>query len=256
MRERGNPRTVIIFLLLILTLAPQIPAAYPDSPIQHMYASLPFQQLYESVYNCQPAEKIEYAYAQTAAWIERQDAGKLTKAAAQTRAALVVGRQYVEEEYLSDSRRAMTLFDYALDLITYMDASTQSVELLINEAELNGSYFLINQTKHLFSYGKKSHELTQQVWEIDQSNPRAVILKSNQLIYTPRLFGGNMKAARKLLLPLLSQDLLDVDEFTVLLCLGIIEKENRRTRSALEYFQKALTIYPGNRYIRELMEDL
>jgi tetratricopeptide (TPR) repeat protein len=255
MCKHGYTRRVIIILLLVLGACTRL-AAYPDSSIQQMYASQPFEKLYKSVYNCRSAQEIELSYAQVAAWIEQQAAEELTKAAAQTRAALVVGKQYVEEEYLQDMQRAAMLFDYALALLNYTNDTSQSVELLINEGELYGSYFLINQSKYLFSYGRKSHELIQQVWKMDQSNPRAVILKSNQLIYTPKLFGGNMGQARELLVPLLSQDLLDVDEFTVYLCLGIIDKDSGRNDSAREYFKKALSIYPGNNYVRELMEQL
>jgi hypothetical protein len=256
MRKTVNTLAAVLLFMLLSSGLLFSASGYPSSPLQEIYESPAFGKFYDTVYNCRTEHEILQSYEELVTWIGQQNITGETAAAAKARAALVLGRQYVEEDYMKDHQRAAELFDESLRLIDSVEHPDDQLELLLIKGEVYGSYFLINQSKYLFSYGRKSHDITQEIWKMDKANPRSIILKSNQLIYTPKLFGGDQRKARNLLLPLEQAGLMDVDRFTLYLCLGIIEKENRRGNRASIYFQNALTIYPGNNYVRELMEEL
>ncbi|MGM0432358.1 MAG: tetratricopeptide repeat protein [Spirochaetota bacterium] len=255
--HRDVPKKILLICtLFVLSSVAVIASPYEETPVQDMFSSDAYERYYQTVYNCRPVEELERSYAKLTAWIGEAAASSEVIAIAKARASMVLARQYVLEPYCKDHKRAEELLSEGLSLLDSVNHRQYEVERLVVRGEIYGVFFLMNKAKYLFSYGRKSQTIAQEVWELDRRNPRAILLKSNQLVYTPKIFGGNPRQARELLLAVVDTKLLPVEAFTALTTLGLIEEQSGREEHARSFYERAAAIYPDNKYISRLVEEL
>ncbi|MCF7933176.1 MAG: hypothetical protein K9M84_01655 [Spirochaetia bacterium] len=261
MRVHRNNRMTIYTLIMIALLLVSVQSAlwsagYEDTEVQQIYSSSEFTAFYDLIYNGAPLERINEMYDALFDWLDTAPLSEGSRLTGKARATLVMGRQHILEDYCRDHRLAANYLEAGMELLDRIPGKEPSVEQLLIEGEINGAFFLMDERKNLFTYGMKANNITQKVWKMDTDNPRSIILKSNQLIYTPSLFGGDTKKAKELLLSLLSIELLPSEAFTVYSSLGIIEAKHKNKELAEAYYRSAQEIYPNNAYIRELRDEL
>ncbi len=252
--------TIKKFLLsaaILLTCSGLISAGgYENNEIQEMYSSWQFTEYYDLIYNGAPIDTIEAYYETLLQWIDSTYYSQEARLIGKARGAMILGKHLVQEDYCRDKDRADRYLTESLSYLGQISSPRFPVESLLVEAEIYGAYYLMDQKRNLFTYGVKSNKVTQDIWKRDKRNPRSIILKCNQLIYTPGIFGGDVKEAKRLLLEVAEYDLLPVDLFTVYSCLGIIESKKNRKQQARDYYRKAAAIYPDNSYVRMLLSEL
>ncbi len=246
----------IFISFLLISCSSIVASGYEDSDVQSIYSSNQFIAFYDLIYNAAPASQIEKNYILLIKWIDSTPCTHGSQTICKARASLVLGKQYILEKYCKDYTKAKEYLSQGLKLLAGTKQKNPSIEYLLVEGEIYGTYFLMDKHKYLFSYGVKANNITQAVWEKNKHNPRSIILKSNQLIYTPAFFGGNTKKARVLLLNLLKEELLPSDMFTIYSSLGLIEAKNHNETLADTYYIRAKEIYPYNAYIKELRSKL
>lgn len=246
----------LLLLTSLLSLQSIHSISYTNDDYQAILESDRFTSLTEKAYNGEPIEAITDEYELTLQMIDNSPYREDSQTLARARAALVLGRQHILEEYCQDHTKAKQYLDKALQELDSVTASDLEIETLLLKGEIYGAYFLMDERKHLFSYGMKSNNITQDVWKKAPDNPRVMLLKANQLLYTPKLFGGDLKKSKQLFLSSLEMDLLPSDAFTALSSLGIIASKEKDRQKALTYLQQALDIYPNNQYAKDLISDL
>ena len=245
-----------LVLIFLFTVSFSITAGYyPPGDIQEIYSTPEYAEFYEAIYNAEAVEDIMGIHESLQTSIAASGAEPAAKVITACRASMVLGKHFINEEYCKDLPRAEGILKGTLEALQQVPEQERGLEYLLVEGELYGSFFLLDQGKYLFSYGMKSNTVSNQAWEMDHKAIRSILLHANQLIYTPPLFGGNVKKARELLLTIVGDDLLPVDRYTVYSCLGMVEKRLRHEQEAKDYFTLALSIYPGNQYIRQVMAE-
>lgn len=247
-----------MFMIILISLASMTltAAGYAGSEVQSIYSSDAFITFYDEIYNGLPIKKILEHSQELKDLISSGDHSHQAKQISIARIELNIGRQYIMEEYCRDLTEAEKHLEKGLETLAELEGGSSSVEFLLVKGELYGAYFLLDEKANLFSYGMKANSITQELWKRDKDNPRTIILKANQLIYTPKLFGGSLSSAKRLLKSLEDVQLLPWDSFTVYSCLGIIEAKQKDKRTADSYYLKAKSIYPNNNYIKQLRSEL
>ncbi len=248
-----------IILTIVLLISPAfvlIAGPYPESEIQDIYSSGAYSRFFGTIYNASPLHEIETQLSSLKNWISESDYSSTSQYISVVRAEMIYAKHLILEDYCKDLYKAEEVLRQGLSVLSQIPETDRDIEFLLVEGELNGSYYLLDQGKYLFSYGVKSNNLTKKIWDLNKENPRSIILKCNQLIYTPPLFGGSIKKARALLKGIVDEPLLAVDEYTVYSCLGFIEAKLKHKETAFSYYQKALKIYPHNLYIQSLIAEL
>lgn len=250
--EEPARRLLPLILALIILITPCI---WADPP-ERLFSGQEYTQFIETLYNASPVEQLEEAFQILSAAMRshQDDLSDLTIA----RAAMLLGKHFTVESYCEDSDRAKELLFFALDLAKTIEDPTLQAEALAVQAEASGSLFLIDQFAYLFTYGLKSSNLTNNAWKEDPGSIRVRILRANQLLYTPGLYGGSLKRSEEVFQQLLEDlsPLAPEDLFSIYQGLGIIRTRQRRPEEAREYLQLAQALFPGNRYIPELLEEL
>ncbi len=258
MERRPLSIRLILFtlILLICSTFSLFAGPYPESEIQEIYSSQSYALFFSTIYNVRPLKDIESQLKELKREITGSEYSATAKSLAVVRAEMILAKHLILEDYCKDLERAEAILQRGLVVLSQIPEGDRDIEFLLVKGELNGSYYLIDQGKYLFSYGMRSNNLTHEVWDLDQDNPRSILLRCNQLIYTPPLFGGSVKKARTLLLEILEDPLLEVDEYTVYSCLGMIESKLKHKDIALTYYLRSLEIYPHNSYIQSLIAEL
>ena len=239
-------------VLLILVCPPFISA----NPPERLFSEPEFMLFIDVLYNASTVDTLEdhFHHLMTELQDPTSDSSNLTKA----RASMLLGKHYAVESYCKDTKRAKELLFSALELASTIEVPELKAEALAVQAEAAGSLFLLDQLAYLFTYGLQSSNLTNSAWKTDPQSIRVRILRANQLLYTPGLYGGSLKKAEDMfqLLLLDPSDLAPEELFSIYQGLGIINTRQRQYDTARHYLHLAFDIFPGNRYIPELLDDI
>lgn len=254
--ERKEPsRRVLSLIFAIIILFTPCTSIWADPP-ERLFSGQEYTQFIDTIYNASPVVQLEEAYhlLSTAMKSHENDLSDLTSA----RASMLLGKHFAVESYCEDADRAKELLFFALDLAKTIEDPALQAEALAVQAEASGSLFLIDQFAYLFTYGLQSSNLTNNAWKADPGSIRVRILRANQLLYTPGLYGGSLKRSEEVFQQLLEDPspLAPEEIFSIYQGLGIIRTRQRRPDEARKYLQLALSLFPGNRYIPELLEEL
>jgi len=145
---------------------------------------------------------------------------------------------------LNQARQAMEISPDIYSYLRVIDASA--------------FYGIINGVPTLISMRNELNNDIEKAMGLDPDNPRLVLQSSQQMIFAPRLFGGNPEEAARILkkneerLDQLSEML----RFETLSSLAQCWMKLKEETKALDYAEKALAIYPGNLEMQNIEKEL
>ncbi|NQT58400.1 MAG: tetratricopeptide repeat protein [Bacteroidetes bacterium] len=251
-------------LLCVLLIIPTLfifPANLSQTQnINQLYQSNEFVGFLDAVYNALPAAAIEQHFYDLSESLDSEpydrDVANLVKA----HALMLLGKHFTVEEYCKDKNTALQylqLSEKLLDTITFTNSYLSALATSVM-AETAGSYFLLDPTAYIFSYGLDASKLITEALSIDPENTQALLLLANSHFHTPVIFGGSTRKATKTLdnLKEKKSTMYTFQLFTFYELRGLIAAKMKNPEDALSWYNKALSLYPENKYIHELIEEL
>lgn len=248
----------MLFLLAVFSLYPE-DTSWPKD-INELYQSSAYTNFIDAVYNALPITIIEQRFRDLTAAL---DSGKHPREIAdlvKAQASMLLGKHFTVEEYCMDKSTALQYLQLSEKLMenisfsnTYLSALSASVR-----AEIAGSYFLLDPAAYIFSYGLSSSRLIDEALSLDPVNTQALLLLANKYLHTPVIFGGSVRKGMETL------DLLNAAEssmftfqlFTLYELRGLVAAKEKKPAIALNWYNKALYLFPGNNYILELLGEI
>jgi tetratricopeptide (TPR) repeat protein len=109
----------------------------------------------------------------------------------------------------------------------------------------------------VFMHGLEVSYLANTALKIQPRNGKAHILIASTLVYPPVLYGGNPSKGIEVMNTALEMPDIEKDDlFNIFSGLGIAYGRLERREEALAYLNKALELYPGNRYAAEKLKEI
>lgn len=106
-------------------------------------------------------------------------------------------------------------------------------------------------------HGLEVSYLANTALKLQPQNGKAHILIASTLVYPPVLYGGNPSKGIEVMNTALEMpDIEKDDQFNIFSGLGIAYGRLERREEALAYLNKALELYPGNRYAAEKLKEI
>ena len=164
-----------------------------------------------------------------------------------------MGRVYQYEENSKDAISHYEKgFEYAEDSLKL----ETSVLALLMKSECISQMCALKPVSYAMANGLKVGSLADEVLNIDSQNTAALYLKAARYIYAPKIFADQKKGRKMLLegletMPYFPPD----DEFNFNLAMGYSYIQTKDKEEALEYLDKALEVYPSNKYCKTLIEE-
>ncbi len=225
-----------------------------------LYQSIEFVCFIDAVYNTRPAAEIEQCFKNLSEFLDAGSQERNTESLVLAHASMLLGKHYTIEESCKDKNTALhylQLSEKLLSTISFSNSYLSALETSV-KAETAGSYFLLDPTAYIFSYGLAASKLISTALSIDPENTQALLLLANSHFHTPVIFGGSVRKAAKTLDTLESKasSMYPFQLFTLYELRGLIAAKTKKIQNALDWYHKALTIYPGNSYINKLIDEL
>lgn len=116
----------------------------------------------------------------------------------------------------------------------------------------------VKPVSYALTHGTKVGGLAKKVLKLDENYGAAMYLQSAQNIYAPSPFHNHKKGIKQMqeILNDSSVRLGKDDIFNLTSAIGYGFMQRKEVDSAREWFQKALEVYPGNKYVQSLLQDL
>lgn len=164
-----------------------------------------------------------------------------------------MGRVYQYEE---NSKEAVSHYEKGFEYAENSLKLETSVLALLMKSECISQMCALKPASYAMANGLKVGSLADEVLEIDGGNTAALYLKAARYIYAPKIFADQKKGRKMLLegletMPYFPPD----DEFNFKLAMGYSYIQTKDKEEALEYLNKALEVYPSNKYCKTLIEE-
>lgn len=110
----------------------------------------------------------------------------------------------------------------------------------------------------LMVWGMKVNGLAKKVIELDKKNGAAYYMLNTQDVYAPKAFSNYKRGTKELAEILNNPDIVleKDDEFNVLSAIGYANFQQKKYDEAKVWFEKSLEIYPGNKFVLDLMKEI
>lgn len=228
--------------------------------IDQLYQSSEFSYFIEAVYNALPAAEIEQSFLYLSEYLDEESQYRHTANLVKSHAAMLLGKHFTIEEYCKDKNTALYHLQLSETLLSTVNFTNSYLSALATsvKAETAGSYFLLDPTAYIFSYGLDASKLITEALSLDSENTQALLLLANSHFHTPAIFGGSARKAAKVLDGFAGKEssLYTFQLFTLYELRGLIAAKAKKTNDAVNWYNKALILYPGNKYMQKLLEDL
>jgi tetratricopeptide (TPR) repeat protein len=143
--------------------------------------------------------------------------------------------------------------DLALESLAQAESS-RAYRLL---ADIYAQLLILNGLLYKMSYGPKVRELAEEALRLEEGNAKARLTLALFYKNAPPIAGGSEAKSLRLLHDLERVPNLErVDRFAVNAWLGISYSEKGRRAEARRYLERALAVYPGNSWLRGMLEEL
>ncbi|MBL7005528.1 MAG: tetratricopeptide repeat protein [Spirochaetia bacterium] len=228
--------------------------------VDQLYRSKEFNCFIDAVYNTHPVTDIEQCFKNLSDFLDVDSQERTAEILVKAHASMLLGKHYTIEESCKDKNTALHYLELSEKLLSTISFSNSYLSALATsvKAETAGSYFLLDPAAYIFSYGLEASKLITEALAFDPENLQALLLLANSHFHTPAIFGGSARKAAKTLDTLKNREYLmyPFQLFTLYELRGLIAAKTKRTKEALDWYHKALTLYPGNNYIQELIDKL
>ncbi|MBN1837126.1 MAG: tetratricopeptide repeat protein [Spirochaetales bacterium] len=170
-----------------------------------------------------------------------------------------------EVEYLlgfveqADGRpeEAQRRFEVGRDLILESLDQVESSQAYRLLADTYAQLLILNGLLYKMAYGLKVREMAEEALRLDPRNLKAKLTLALFYKNAPGIAGGSRARSLELLQELEGEPELErVDRFSVYAWLGITYSEGRQPARARRYLERALEVYPGNSWLREMLAEL
>jgi len=228
--------------------------------VDKLYQSDAFVCFLDAVYNARPKIEIGQCFTNLSEYLEKETHERNSANLVKSHAAMLLGKHFTVEEYCKDKNSALRnlqLSEEILSTITFTDPYLSALATSVM-AETAGSYFLLDPTANIFSYGLDASKLITEALSIDPENTQALLLLANSHFHTPAILGGSARKATKILDGLKEKEssMYTFQLFSLYELRGLIAAKAKKSKDALGWYCKALTLYPENNYIQKLIDEL
>jgi tetratricopeptide (TPR) repeat protein len=153
--------------------------------------------------------------------------------------------------------QAQLRFEKGRDLLLASLARRESSQACRLLADTYAQLLILNGLLYKMSYGPKVRELAEAALRLDPANAKARLTLALFYKNAPAVAGGSRAKSLQLLHSLEKEGELErVDRFSLNAWLGIAYSEGRRPEEARRYLARALEVYSGNAWIRDLLGRL
>lgn len=211
--------------------------------------------LRDAVYNNDTSiETIEVYYLQARELIESSDLSPQMEHYWMSRTAYLMGRAEKDVEHEDD---AFSYYETALEAaesaLEYGDFS----EGYRMKSEIISQMCLVKHVGFVIANGPKVGMFAKEALELDPRNGKAIIIEASAKVYPPPIYGGNPKKGIELMkkaatMPDIEKD----DRFNIYSGIGVCYSKMGQNRQAARWFERALELYPMNRYVNEEYEKV
>lgn len=174
---------------------------------------------------------------------------------AQSRLEYIMGRAY---SYEGDSDKAALYYDKGEALAKKALDIKETAPALLMYAENISQNCSVKGVGYAISMGTKVQGLAKDVIKMEPKNGAALYMNSCQYIYAPSPFHNYKKGIKELLA--LYEDKSNVyekdDLFNITSAIGYGYMQRKEYEDARVWFNKALEYYPGNKFVKGLLNDI
>lgn len=161
----------------------------------------------------------------------------------------LIGRAYGYEE---DKKNAAKHFDSALDYIKGSLAQTAYSEGYRLMGDIIGQLCLVKSFGYIMRHGPKVKRYAKKALALNPHNGKAHIIIASTRIYPPTAFGGDPeKGIERMKKALAMPDIARDDLFNIYAGIGVGYTKLNKTEEASLWIQKALELYPRNKFALE-----
>lgn len=248
----------MLFLLAVFSLYSE--DASWSREINELYQSSAYTKFIDAVYNALPVMEIEQRFRDFTVSLDSGEYSREIAALVKAQASMLLGKHFTVEEYCMDKSTALQYLQLSEKLLenvsfsnTYLSALSSSVR-----AETAGSFFLLDPPAYIFSYGLSASRLIDEALSLDPINTQALLLLVNKYLHTPVFFGGSVRRGKETLdlLTAAESSMFTFQLFTLYELRGLVAVREKKTDIALNWYNKALYLFPGNNYIQKLIAEI
>lgn len=121
-------------------------------------------------------------------------------------------------------------------------------------ADAYAQLLMLNGLLYKMSYGPKVREMAQEALRLDPADAKARLTLALYYKNAPAIGGGSRAKSLEILHQLEGEQTLErVDRFSVNAWLAISYSDGRKSAEARRYLERALRIYPGNKWLAEML---
>lgn len=235
------------FVLLWASLLPLSPSSLQTPEILEIHRC--YERLRDEMYNEGPITRIESLYQQTRACIDEASLDCVTHNYWLSRVEYVMGRAY-------------QVYNNKQDAVSHYESGIEYTESAMEGGEFSEGWRMMSENLsqlclqkdlvYIIRNGPKVRDYAKKALDLDPKNVPALIILAAGRIYPPVLFGGNPKRGIELMLEALQIGKAEKDDlFNIYSGIGVAYSKLDNNEQAMIWFEKALAIYPNNRYVNE-----
>lgn len=167
----------------------------------------------------------------------------------------IMGRGYY---YALDKDNAKEHFERGMDHAKAAVNKDKNAESLLIYAENVNANCLIKNIAWVAIWAPKVPSWDKKILEMDPTCAAALFMLNGQDIYVPKLFCNFKRGVQNMILMLDNSELkFDTDDtFNTYLAIGYSYAKLKDKVNAQKWLEKSLTVYPGNKYVKDFIENL
>lgn len=246
-------KKLISLVILLSCICISVFASYPNTPFQEFLNSPEYYDFYEILNNTDKKDQIATAYNSTCDYIDSLEFAESDKNICLAKMDLLIATYSIDNKTNIDSHDGMYYLENGSKKINKVENLNQNVDALIIESKLEGYYTEVNFLKYMWSKGLNAFNLINQVWDMDKENPRAILVKAQQLLYTPGFYGGDVKKGKSMIKDLMANEsLLPEDAYGCIIDLAKMAKKENNQKLFDTYLGYSKSLFPNNYYLETL----
>jgi tetratricopeptide (TPR) repeat protein len=210
---------------------------------------LAYEALRDAMYNDEPLAAVELRYNRAQEELVAAFIGPRERNLWGSRLEYMMGRACKVRD---EKERAAFHYENGLARAEAAMAGGGSSEAWRMMSENISQLCLVRDLGFILANGLKVGEYAEKALALDPTNPAAQIILAAAKVYPPAVFGGNPRVGI-----LMMQEALDLgarerdDMFNIYSGIALAHSKLGHKSEAKGWFEKALELYPGNRYVNE-----
>lgn len=225
------------------------------TPCQPQAQTLPdwFLPLREAIYEQQlSADQIEPLYKNISDRVKTTYSGA-DRHIMLSRCEYFMGRAYLFEERKTEAGRH---FEEGMRLAELALSIQESAEAWQMRAENLSQNCLTRSTSYVMSNGPNVEKFSKNALALNKRNASAQYMIACRWVYAPSPFNNFRRGMDMLNAILTEADVEKDDRFNIYISIAYVHTKQKNISQARSFIQKALEIYPTNKYAKNLLDEL